>query len=74
MGKTIQQDLLNAINQLSVGDNREAILGKLLKYTYTQGIRPQTLVAERLNLSQASYYRYLNKSVERLYDLLNSEK
>ncbi len=74
LGSSIQQDLLRAINQLSAGDDRDAILGRLLRYTYTQGIRPQTLVAERLNLSPASYYRYLNKSVERLYELLNGEE
>ncbi|WP_066316070.1 AAA family ATPase [Bacillus sp. FJAT-29814] len=69
-GSAIQKDILQAIDFLSSGNDRDALMGKVLKYSYTMGIRPQELVAEKINLSLASYYRYLNKALESLYDLL----
>jgi hypothetical protein len=70
LGQYIQQDLMNLINDLTKGTDREATLGKLLKSTYIQGIRPHERVAERFSLSMATYYRYLNKAYDRLYQLL----
>ncbi|WJH36043.1 hypothetical protein N6H14_09220 [Paenibacillus sp. CC-CFT747] len=72
-GHTVQKDLLEAIHRLTSSDGREAILGKLLTSTYIKGIRPHEKVAERLGLSNATYYRYLNKALERLYDALSEE-
>ncbi|TLS48904.1 hypothetical protein FE782_28290 [Paenibacillus antri] len=69
-GPTIQQDITHAIQRLSTGDDPEAVWGKLLHYVYIQGIRPHARVAERLNLSMATYYRHLNKALEQLYDFL----
>lgn len=66
-GAIIQKDLIANINRIAAGNDREAILGNLLKYTYVQGIRPHERVAERFNLSMATYYRYLNKALELLY-------
>ncbi|MEH6993719.1 hypothetical protein V7075_13555 [Neobacillus drentensis] len=71
LGNHVQQDLMDVINHLTDGEEQDAILGKLLKYTYIQGVRPHELVAKRLNLSMATYYRYLNKALERLYQVLD---
>ncbi|KIL37608.1 hypothetical protein SD71_03110 [Cohnella kolymensis] len=65
-GQDVREDVSGAIQNLMQGEEREAILGKLLMYTYIQGIRPHDRVAERLGLSAASYYRHLNKALELL--------
>jgi hypothetical protein len=69
-GQAVQRELLEAMHSLMGGGEREAVLGKLLKYAYTQDIRTHERAAERLNLSMATYYRYLNKATERLYRML----
>ncbi|MDF2670776.1 MAG: ATP-binding protein [Paenibacillus sp.] len=69
-GAAVQQDLLNSIQLLYEGGERESILGRLLTYTYIQVIEPHERVAERLNLSMATYYRHLNKALKQLYQLL----
>ncbi len=74
-GFYVQQDLKAAIDALTEGeDDRDEVYGKLLKYTYIQRTRPHERVAERLNLSTATYYRYLNKALERLVKLLEYTK
>ena len=73
LGKHVQQDLIDVINQLSDDEELDGLLGKLLKFTYIQGIRPQEIVAKRFNLSMATYYRYLNKALERLYQVLEKD-
>ena len=70
LGNYIQQDILDVVNQLIAGEEPDAILGKLLKYAFIQGIRPHELVAKKTNLSLSTYYRYLNKALERLYQIL----
>jgi hypothetical protein len=73
-GFYVQQDIKNGIDLLTGGDDeRDEVYGKILKYTYIQRTRPQERVAERLNLSMATYYRYLNKALERLIKLLGFE-
>ena len=74
-GHLVQQDLMASIHSLTEGDNdRERAYGKLLKSIYIQKIRPHERVAERLNLSMATYYRYLNKALERLVQMLRNGK
>lgn len=70
LGKYIQKDILDVVNQLISGKDQDAILGKLLKYAFIQGIRPHELVAKKTNLSLSTYYRYLNKALERLNQVL----
>jgi len=70
IGKCIQEDILEVINRLIGGEDSDAILGRLLKYAFIQGIRPHELVAKKINLSLSTYYRYLNKALERLYQVL----
>jgi hypothetical protein len=70
LGKYIQEDILEVVNRLINGEDSDAILGKLLKYAFIQGIRPHELVAKKINLSLSTYYRYLNKALERLYQVL----
>lgn len=70
LGTYIQNDILDAVNQLISGEDHDAILGKLLKYAFIQRIRPHELVAKKTNLSLSTYYRYLNKALERLYQIL----
>nr|WP_263323582.1 DUF1492 domain-containing protein [Neobacillus sp. Marseille-Q6967] len=66
-GTQIQKELMKLINQIGEGNERNATLSSILKYTYVQGLRPQERVAERFNLSMATYYRHLNKAIELLY-------
>ncbi|CAG7659032.1 hypothetical protein ACFQI7_36030 [Paenibacillus allorhizosphaerae] len=70
-GRSIQQDVLGMIARLAEGDHREQLWAKLLTYAYIQEIRPHERVAERLGLSSATYYRHLNKALERLHQLLS---
>lgn len=71
LGFYVQQDLKTAIDALTEGeDDRDEVYGKLLKYTYIHRTRPHERVAERLNLSMATYYRYLNKALDRLVKIL----
>ncbi|OCA86035.1 hypothetical protein A8F94_14425 [Bacillus sp. FJAT-27225] len=70
VGRQIQKDLLQSIEVISKEENGESILGQVLKYTYIHRIKPQELVARRLNISLASYYRYLQKALTRLFDYL----
>jgi hypothetical protein len=70
IGKFIQEDILDMVNSLIDGEGSDAILGKLLKYAFIQGIRPHELVAKRTNLSLSTYYRDLNKAIDRLYQVL----
>jgi AAA ATPase domain len=69
-GQHIQKDIADVVNQLIVGKDTEATLGAILKYAFIQGIRPHELVAKKTNLSLSTYYRYLNKALERLYQVL----
>jgi hypothetical protein len=70
LGNYVQKDIVKAVNHLIDGDDLDPILGKLLKYAFIQGIRPNELIAKKMNLSLATYYRYLNKAVERLDQVL----
>ena len=70
LGNFIQKDIVDVVDQLITGEDSEAILGKMLKYAFIQGIRPHELVAKKINLSLSTYYRYLNKAIERLYQVL----
>ncbi|MFS0778364.1 ATP-binding protein [Neobacillus sp. 3P2-tot-E-2] len=67
IGKFIQKDIVDVINLLIGGEEMEATLGRILKYAFIQGIRPHELVAKKTNLSLSTYYRYLNKALERLF-------
>lgn len=74
-GHFVQQDLMAIIDSLTKGDNdRERAYGKLLKSIYIQKIRPHERVVELLNLSMATYYRDLNKALERLVQILRNGK
>ena len=70
LGQYIQKDILDVVNQLIGGEDPDATLGRILKYAFIQGIRPHELVAKKTNLSISTYYRYLNKALERLYQVL----
>jgi hypothetical protein len=70
IGQYIQKDIVDVVNQLLGGEDMDAILGRILKYAFIQGIRPHELVAKKTNLSLSTYYRYLNKALERLYQVL----
>lgn len=67
LGKSIQKDIVDVINQLLDGEDTDSIFGQILKYAFIQGLRPHELVAKKTNLSLSTYYRYLNKALERLY-------
>lgn len=69
---SVQDDILEALARLAETDERDAVLSKLIKLAYIQNIRPHELVAEKLNLSMATYYRHLNKALARLYQLLSA--
>ncbi|MFJ5716217.1 AAA family ATPase [Neobacillus sp. NPDC093127] len=71
LGISIQKEVSNIITQLIKESEREATYGKLLKYRFLQGNHSHEKIAERLNLSMATYYRYLNKALEHLYQLLS---
>ncbi|MFP7296267.1 AAA family ATPase [Neobacillus niacini] len=73
IGKFIQGDILSVVNQLIDGEDADTILGKLLKFVFVQGIRPHELVAKKTNLSLSTYYRYLNKALDRLYQVLTQK-
>ncbi|MBT2689433.1 AAA family ATPase [Bacillus sp. ISL-47] len=73
LGNLVQKDLIAAINFLSDNEELDGLSGKLLKCTYIQGVRPQQLVAERFSLSMATYYRYLNKAIDDLYQVLDKD-
>jgi hypothetical protein len=73
LGTSIQNDILDAVNLLIRGEDYDVIFGKLLKNVYVQGIRPHELVAKKTNLSLSTYYRYLNKAIERLYQVLTQK-
>lgn len=70
IGQFIQKDIGDVVNQLIGGEDMDATLGKILKYAFIQGIRPHELVAKKTNLSLSTYYRYLNKALDRLYQVL----
>jgi hypothetical protein len=70
IGQFIQKDIVDVINQLIGGEEMDATLGRIIKYAFIQGIRPHELVAKKTNLSLSTYYRYLNKALERLYQVL----
>ena len=70
LGHYIQKDILDMVNQLIDGEEPDATLGRILKYAFIQRIRPHELVAQKTNLSISTYYRYLNKALERLYQVL----
>jgi hypothetical protein len=70
LGQYIQRDIVGVVNQLIGGEDMDATLGKILRYAFIQGIRPHDLVAKKTNLSLSTYYRYLNKALERLYQVL----
>ncbi|MEH7178553.1 ATP-binding protein [Neobacillus vireti] len=70
LGEYIQKDIIDGVNQLIGGDDMDATFGKILKYAFIQGIRPHELVAKKINLSLSTYYRYLNKALERIYQVL----
>ena len=70
LGQYIQKDILDVVNQLIGSEDPDATLGRILKYAFIQGIRPHELVAQKTNLSLSTYYRYLNKALERLYHVL----
>ena len=74
IGPFIQKDIVGVINQLISGEEMDATLGRILKYAFIQGIRPHELVAKKTNLSLSTYYRYLNKALERLYQVLAHKK
>ena len=72
-GALIQQDLKFSIDSIAlVEDERERIYGDLLRSIYIQRISPHERIAERLNLSMATYYRYLNKGLEKLMKILGN--
>lgn len=70
LGLSVQKDLEHAIRKLMEGNEREEMLGKLLHYTYIEGIRPHDRVAKKLNVSMATYYRHLNQALELLCQAL----
>ncbi|WP_123042850.1 AAA family ATPase [Cohnella candidum] len=70
----VQQDLKETIGRLADGDETEALYGKLLTHLYLEKIRPHKRVANLLNVSTATYFRYLNKALEMLYQSLNDGK
>jgi DNA invertase Pin-like site-specific DNA recombinase len=70
LGNYVQKDILNAVNQLIDGEDQDAVYWKLLKYAFIQGIRPYELIAKKMNLSMATFYRYLNKALESLNQVL----
>ncbi|WP_274364275.1 ATP-binding protein [Paenibacillus thermotolerans] len=71
---SVQDDIMDALAIMSETDDRDAMLSELIKLAYIQNIRPHELVAERLNLSMATYYRHLNKALARLYQLLSVQR
>ncbi|RIX47265.1 ATP-binding protein [Paenibacillus nanensis] len=73
-GQLARQELSSAMERMQKGNRREMLWGKMLKYAYTGESLPHERVAERLNLSMATYYRYLNKALTRLYQLLSERQ
>lgn len=71
-GADVQKIVLDAIYLLMAGNDLEVIWGKLLHSLYILRIHPNERVAERLNLSPSTYYRYLNKALQQLSLILSS--
>lgn len=69
-GLLVKQELSSALDQMLKGNRREVLWGKIVKYAFTGESLPHERIAERFNLSMATYYRYLNKALTRLYQLV----
>lgn len=68
--RLIQERVGNALILLEDGDFADVRTANLIRMAYIKKIGTHELVAERLNLPIATYYRLLKRGVERLADLL----
>lgn len=67
----IQERIFNILQLLEEGNEEEQIFYRILHYAYIKKIGSHDRVAEFLNMSIPSYYRYLRKAVRRLaYEMI----
>lgn len=71
----IQRMIQEIVQSLSSGTKEEKRLHQILHYAYIQKIGTHETVAEYLNISIPSYYRYLRTAVRRLtYELIKEDR
>lgn len=70
MALHLQQWVVQEVEGLEVGKQSTELYGKLLRYAYIQKIGTHEIVAERLNLTVPTYYRYLHSATRKLALLL----
>lgn len=70
----IQERIKEIVQLLSEGNEEEKCFHQILNYAYIKKIGTHDTVAEYLNISIPSYYRYLRKAVRRLtYELIKED-
>ncbi|PRX71669.1 AAA ATPase-like protein [Cohnella sp. SGD-V74] len=65
-GLALRQDLLREIERMETEREEEAVYGKILKLAYVRKVGTHETIAERLNLSVPTYYRYLSVATRKL--------
>lgn len=66
----IQEQINVVIGWMEQGTSQDRLYARLLRLAYIQNIGSHEIVAERLKLSQATYYLHLKKAVARLSNVL----
>lgn len=66
----LQGKIESALDHLSNGPDEDRIFSQIIRYSYIERIGTHELIAERLNLSVPTYYRYLRKAISRLVFVL----
>lgn len=66
----IQEQTDRVLNLMDSGIKEEQTFGRILRLAYIQKIGSHEMVAERLKIPQATYYRHLRKGITRFAELL----
>jgi DNA-directed RNA polymerase specialized sigma subunit len=62
---TFRKKLVTIIEQMEQGSEEEQIYSSILKLAYIQKSLKHEGIADRLNLSLSTYYRYIKKAIEK---------
>lgn len=68
----LQRELTDVIAKMEGSTQEDCLHGKLLRLAYLNKIGSHALIAERLNLSLPTYYRYLQVAIRKLARLLKA--
>lgn len=65
-GDTIRHFIKEAMNGIEIKTEKDRLMVRSIELSYIDQIGTNELVAERLHLSISTYYRYLNRGIEKL--------